>query len=222
MKPFKNHRLLIALAIFLLIEMILFLHVDTPLALAMKRLDTTHPALINFFRVLTELGEGKWYEWPSGIGALFCLGIYHVPRIGAELQARILNLGQSLVYFFVCTGSAGILTNILKPLFGRARPKLLFLEDIYGFRPLTFDSNWNAMPSGHATTIVAVAVTLSVLFPRARIPLAVGAIIIAFSRVMVNAHYLSDVLAGTAIGWLVTAFLTLWFFKKGLLTAPAV
>ncbi len=76
------------------------------------------------------------------------------------------------------------------------------------------------MPSGHSTTGFAVAFSLMVLFPRARWPLLAFAGMIGLSRIMVNAHFLSDVVAGAAVGWITTYAVTRFFRHRGWLSRP--
>jgi undecaprenyl-diphosphatase len=90
---------------------------------------------------------------------------------------------------------------------------------IYAFRPFTFHAAWNSLPSGHATTAFALAFALIVFFPRWRMILIALAVILAVSRTMVNAHFLSDVLAGGIVGWLTVYMLQRVFVKNGVTLA---
>ena len=65
------------------------------------------------------------------------------------------------------------------------------------------------MPSGHTTTAFALAFSLSTLYSRLRPLWFAYALVLATSRVMVDAHYLSDVVAGAMLG-----FLTVHLFTK--------
>ena len=88
----------------------------------------------------------------------------------------------------------------MKIVFGRARPK-------YGgeFTFFSLDSHYNSFPSGHSADAFVSGVFLYYLlkyskYSRLRfLPLAY-AFLIAFSRVMVSAHYPSDTVAGMVIG----------------------
>jgi undecaprenyl-diphosphatase len=151
------------------------------------------------------------------LGVLICLGLYYSPYFNGAARAKILGTAKALTFFFASTSIAGIFADFLKPLFGRARPKLLFADDLSGFHPMTFGSDWASMPSGHTTTVFAVAAALMVFFPRARYLLLIFAVTVGLSRVMVNAHYLSDVLFGAVIGWYVAQATRLWFEQKGML-----
>ncbi len=201
MKLVSRNRLLAYLALFIFIEIVLLLNVDESIAQIMKSADDSHPVVTNAFRAITVLGLGKWYQWPSGLGVIACVVVYYSLKPGNRLRNRVMTLGQNLLFFFVCTGCAGIITNIIKPILGRARPKLLFQDGIYGFSPLTIHSDWNSMPSGHSTTVFAAAAALAILCPRLRYIWYASAGTIALSRIVVNAHFVADVLFGILVGW---------------------
>ena len=206
-------RVVAGLLAFVLLETLLILYVDKPLSQLLRQFGDKVPALLGVFRVITYAGIGAWYEWPSGIGLLICLIVVY-GRWGSEsTRARFQRLLWPVAAFFISISAAGLLTDLIKPLVGRARPKLLESSGIYGFFPLTFGADWASMPSGHTTTAVAVAIALMSFFPRWRLALAAFAFAAGLSRVMVNAHFLSDVLAGAFIGWCVTA-LTLTQFRN--------
>lgn len=57
-----------------------------------------------------------------------------------------------------------------------------------------------SFPSGHTITAFAVAVSLSMFYPTLAIGLLFCALSVAASRILLGMHFLSDVLAGAAIG----------------------
>ena len=57
-----------------------------------------------------------------------------------------------------------------------------------------------SFPSGHTITAFAVAVSLSMYYPEMLPGLLFCAVSIAVSRILLGMHFLSDVLAGAAIG----------------------
>jgi membrane-associated phospholipid phosphatase len=70
--------------------------------------------------------------------------------------------------------------------------------------PCLGDSRFHGFPSGHATTAFSVAAALACAAPsRRRVWLLVAGGVGA-SRVLLNAHFVSDVLGGAAIGWWAT------------------
>jgi undecaprenyl-diphosphatase len=57
-----------------------------------------------------------------------------------------------------------------------------------------------SFPSGHTITAFAVAIALSQFYPNLAIGLLFCAVSVAASRILLGMHFLSDVLAGAAIG----------------------
>lgn len=71
-----------------------------------------------------------------------------------------------------------------------------------------------AFPSSHAANAFVVAAGLSRRFRRVAIPLWLGALFVAASRVYLDRHWLSDVVVGAAIG-VAFAFAThAWFERR--------
>jgi undecaprenyl-diphosphatase len=67
--------------------------------------------------------------------------------------------------------------------------------------PCFVSSRYQSFPSGHATTAFAVAAALTRAAPARRpLWLAVAAVVGA-ARVLLNAHFLSDVVGGALLGW---------------------
>jgi undecaprenyl-diphosphatase len=97
----------------------------------------------------------------------------------------------------VAVAAAEIAATLLKFAIGRERPYVAFPEQ----EPLTRSVLDLSLPSGHAATSFAAATVLAALLPRSRAaPLYLLAVAIAWSRVYVGVHYVSDVLAGAALG----------------------
>ena len=200
----QRHAFALSFVCFLVLETTLILFIDRPVSDFTRGLEITSPALIDFFRAITDFGRSKWYLWPSGIGLLTCYFLLRVCVLTSDQRQHLIRISHNLLFFFASIAVSGIATDIIKPIVGRARPVEMLREHIYGFQPFTFHAAWNGMPSGHATTAAALALALSLLFPRGRVLWFMIGVILAASRIMVNAHYLSDVLAGISVGSLVT------------------
>ena len=99
------------------------------------------------------------------------------------------------------TVSTGIVGWLIRALAGRYRPINIEGENVWhwlrGFSE-TRDLSW---PSGHATLAFATAAALSYLSPKGR-NLFIGiAFFCAITRVVMMAHFYSDVIFGSALGW---------------------
>lgn len=108
------------------------------------------------------------------------------------------------VFLFAAVAAAGLATDILKVVFGRTRPKLLFLAGQYDFTWFGFRADLWSFPSGHATTAAALVAALWYLWPRYLPIYLAGGLLIAASRIVTGAHYLSDTIAAAALAAVVT------------------
>ena len=183
---------------------------DRPLTEAMLALPAAWAAPA---KALTDLGKSHWYLVPAGLLALGAGAVaLRLPALRDRPWWGLAELGG---FVFAAIAVSGILIDILKPLLGRARPKLLALEEFYGYRPLTFDADFYSLPSGHANTLLVLATLVALLAPRWR-RWAFGVFgLLALTRVVVGAHYLSDVVAGGAIAVATTLALAAWAAERG-------
>jgi len=99
-------------------------------------------------------------------------------------------------------------THLLKEPIGRLRPYEV-LPDVHKL----VGSGGGSFPSNHALNNAAAAVIASSFYPRLRFVFWSLVALIAFSRVYVGVHYVSDVVGGAAIGAIAGAGV-LWLIKK--------
>ena len=99
-------------------------------------------------------------------------------------------------------------------LVARERPSMVdasahVLDTFAGWLPLWQGNHrLQSFPSGHTATAVGLAIALSSLYPRGWWLFAAIAALSGFQRIESESHFLSDVLAGAAIGCLVSAACT--------------
>lgn len=154
-----------------------------------------------FFAWLTQWGESQWVLVPALVLALLGLVARFIP-LAMTPKAMIRATGAAGTLMFFGVGLPGLAASLLKRLIGRARPIHLDDAGVFGFSPVSFgDWTFQGFPSGHATTAFATAVMVGVLFGRRRTWwIWVLAVLMALSRIVTGAHYLTDVLAGAALG----------------------
>jgi undecaprenyl-diphosphatase len=189
---------------------ILMLFVDRPVAQAMEALPTWFR---NLAGDITWLGKALGWLLSSGALALFWTWRVRGAEQGSPLRARARKRAIAAAFLFATIALAGILTDLLKPLLSRSRPKLLLNEGTYGFYPWHLDADLQGFPSGHATTMFALAFAIAMIRPAWRIPAFAFAIVIAGTRVVINAHYLADVIGGLVVA-LATAFWLRFVFER--------
>jgi membrane-associated phospholipid phosphatase len=170
-----------------------------------------------FFSSITWLGEGN--IWLVISGAVAVIG-FLLQRLGksSTLQHRAKTFLTKGLFVFSSIVFSGLLLNIVKVVIGRLRPSFFLTDGTYGFQPFNFDFGSNTFPSGHSQAVWALMTSLSLLYPRITIPFLSFAALIAASRVLVSAHYLSDVLMGSYVGAILTLYLYTRFIKKGYLS----
>ncbi|NTW10669.1 MAG: phosphatase PAP2 family protein [Chlorobiaceae bacterium] len=157
------------------------------------------------FKYLTRFGQSEWYLVP-GFSAflLFRKNRPSVSRAG--------------LFVFAAVAISGLAADLLKYLLPRARPGAFLESGWFGFRifplPHGWDNAWNSFPSGHSATAFSAAAVFSILFPRFRFLFFSAAALIAFSRIAVGKHYVSDVIAGSFLGLGTSILLFNLYFRR--------
>ncbi|MBI5868451.1 MAG: phosphatase PAP2 family protein [candidate division Zixibacteria bacterium] len=140
----------------------------------------------------------SFFDWLMPI--VTNLKYYRIP-LAAGLVALVLlggGKGRTAVLLLVVTVAVTdqLASSVLKPLIGRVRP----CHVVEGLRAITGCGNTLSFPSGHATSSMAVAILLGLLYRRWLWVLIGYSVLISYSRVYIGVHYPSDILAGWIIG----------------------
>jgi undecaprenyl-diphosphatase len=147
---------------------------------------------------LTVLGLSGWILSAS---AFIFLAGYAAIRVESDpkWKRRADTIKSMAAYVFVSVALSGLIANLLKRSLGRARPEHFTDGGIVHFAPFS-GSSFESFPSGHATTFGALAVCLCLLAPRFRFGFLIAGCWLAMTRVIIGAHYPSDVIAGFCFG----------------------
>jgi membrane-associated phospholipid phosphatase len=124
--------------------------------------------------------------------------------------------GNRLLLILTSIPISNFLVWFIKCFTGRARPELLFTQNLYGFTFFKWAQPFESFPSGHACTIGALCGALACFYPRWSFPLMAVGFLLAFSRVVLTFHFLSDIIAGLALGLLVSQWIYSVMKQRGL------
>jgi membrane-associated phospholipid phosphatase len=161
-------------------------------------------ALDTFFIYLTYMGDGVF-------AVIVCL-LY--------LLMRRWSRACQLISAFVISA---LLAQILKNVFSMPRPKQFFPVGQY---PYFIDNvthiGFASFPSGHSTSIFALATLMAIFDSNKKGNIAYGlvAVAVGYSRIYLGQHFLGDVLMGSCIG-VATAVFVHWLFSTRLKSFPA-
>ena len=167
----------------------------------------------DIFRKITNAGDATFWLLLAAAGITFCAYIrrtqYLIPY-HRQLKVYLLQLAFVTSAWLL----SGVIHHIIKVVLGRYRPRYLFSENWYGINPLNFNIAHNSFPSGHTQTIFAITIGLTLLYPRLGIFLMPLAVLVGISRVVLIAHYPSDVLFGAYLGMATAILVKRHYFDK--------
>jgi membrane-associated phospholipid phosphatase len=161
--------------------------------------------------------NSKLYIISSYISQIFSTGNVFIVAVLIAITAcvlKVLNRKNSTksytfvaISFFVTLCAAFVLKFTL----ARYRPELFFSEHLFGFSFFSLKDSCNSFPSGHTIASFSIVISLFYVLKKKWICwiLLMVSILIGCSRIILTAHYCSDVLASIYLAILVT-----WFVNK--------
>jgi membrane-associated phospholipid phosphatase len=165
-------------------------------------------------RILTDFGKAANVLWSL---AVMLLAVALVsPALGGTRRSQLLGLGTRLQFLFFAVLVPVLSGEVIKWIVGRGRPFVGGAANAFNFSPFATTNAYASFPSAHAITAFALALAVSVLWPRARAAVMTYAVLIAGSRLVLLAHHPSDVVAGALIGVVGAMLVRYWFAARGL------
>jgi undecaprenyl-diphosphatase len=161
---------------------------------------------------ITDFGRSGWTLIPAALFIVTAAAICS-PVLGRFTQLVLISLVVRAGFIFMAVGLPGLVITIGKRLIGRVRPSDL---GPFAYFPWSWRANYAGLPSGHTSAAFGAAVAIAVTWPRARIPMLIYAGVIALTRVILEAHYPSDVLAGAIVGAFGAIIVRNWFAARRL------
>ncbi|MBN2816011.1 MAG: phosphatase PAP2 family protein [Campylobacterales bacterium] len=210
---FSRKQIFLFVSIMTLLIVLSYFYIDKSVSLYFIEHAETYKT---FGKRVSALGESHWYIGAGVLGALF----YSFVKKNRLYKMRFLFLLYVNLF-------SGLISVLLKPLFGRLRPwKLENGEDSYGFliaqNPdftlwqnieyqismlVKESTHYSSFPSGHTTTSMAVFTYLMILFPKYTYVWIGITLLSLTSRIFANDHFISDLFAGIIVGVLSTLFI---------------
>jgi membrane-associated phospholipid phosphatase len=167
-----------------------------------------------WLRIVTDFGKDEYVL--AVLAAMLVVVAIVAPAMRGVRRSMMLGLGTRLQFIFFAVALSNLVTEIVKYVVGRGRPFVGGEGNVLHFSHFAGNPAYYSFPSGHATTAFALAMAVSAVWPQARVAMAIYALIIATSRLVLLAHHPSDVVAGAMVGIVGTVFVRYWFAARRL------
>lgn len=168
-----------------------------------------------FFGWITRFGKSDWLLIPSAV-VVIVVSLGDWRRVSRAAAAAWWEIATFAAVLFAVVAVSGIVTDIVKPIVGRSRPDYVH-DGIIALTPFSLGGYAHySFPSGHATTMAAVAVLAAFVPSIVTMPVVIGAAAVAVSRIIIDAHFPSDVVGGALIGFGVGQAILRWMMSAGL------
>lgn len=151
--------------------------------------------LKNFMRAVSRFGD-----WPEHVAlGLVLFGLAYLRR-----NKKWMRIFAAMILACALAGAAA---RVIKISTGRARPSV---QTEAGWNGPRLSARYNAFPSGHTAASTAFFATLALASWRIGLGFLMVPLLIAFSRMHIAAHYLSDVVCASLIGVLAAFLAACW------------
>lgn len=145
----------------------------------------------------------RWFDYFFILFTNLGDGIFSIIIMVFMMIKRKFGWSLQIAVSFLVTGG---LVQIVKRLAHSPRPQIYFGPQTIHFIHGITRTGYGSFPSGHAATVFALTTLLSLYFPARRsvIFFLLMAVLTGFSRIYLSQHFPIDVLAGSAIGTIIS------------------
>ena len=124
----------------------------------------------------------------------------------SKIERKLLIMcNATVISIFVKSGFKLLFSRYSAETFLYNNPSLMN-KAFYGFKLFTFNPSLSSFPSGHTTAVVAFSVSMWFLFPALRWVWAAMSCLVMIALIAMYYHFVSDVIAGAALGYLVAIY----------------
>jgi membrane-associated phospholipid phosphatase len=164
--------------------------------------------------ILTSFGKAAGVLWL--LAAMLVAVAVIAPRLNGVSRGLLLGLGTRLQFVFFAVLVPILFGEVVKWIVGRGRPFVGGKANAFNFSHFAGTNAYASFPSAHSITAFALAFAVAAVWPRARVAMAVYAVLIALSRLVLLAHHPSDVAAGALVGVVGAMLVRYWFAARHL------
>lgn len=148
----------------------------------------------------------------QGINQLFEpeIGILVLPLLFFVFRAftKKETLANLFLFMAITVNATHILIVPIKMLLGRFRPEMWISQHLYGLGFFTHNDAEMSFPSGHVGVLASILFSLACIYPKKFPEILFLTFVLSFCRVIVNDHYMSDILASM----LLALFVSQWIY----------
>jgi hypothetical protein len=145
-------------------------------------------------------GQDRFFDKYQNLGSAWSFGVIGAFEIWGEVGGNTTAKNTAMDALTASIIGPGLIGTSLKYAVGRVRPNTA--SRTFEFKPF---SNNQSFPSGHASEAFTVATAIAENYPVWWVQTLCygGAGLVGYARIEQNAHYASDVVAGSLLGWAV-------------------
>jgi membrane-associated phospholipid phosphatase len=155
---------------------------------------------INCFLLMSKL-HSKWLDQVFVSLTFLGDGLFNIIIAGALFfVSKLRRLSFHIITAYLLSGIAA---QLIKRIFMAPRPREIIQSNAYSyFLDGITGAGWNSFPSGHTTSVFALATILSLYVHKKSwgVFFLMLAILVGYSRIYLGQHFLQDVLAGSVLG----------------------